>query len=72
MIPGAKQLTLILSGANSSANTFVRPNNAVLLIEYGPRSYGKNASILSIQQQSICTFNGVNPPMEETKITLPL
>ena len=35
IIPGAMQLTRILSGANSKLNAFVSPNNAVLLTEYG-------------------------------------
>ena len=33
MIPGAIQLTLMLSDASSSERTFVRPNKAVLLTE---------------------------------------
>ena len=40
IIPGAIQLTLILSGANSMASALVRPNSAVLLTEYGPNICG--------------------------------
>ena len=37
--PGAIQLTLIPIGPHSADNTLVRPSKAVLLTEYGPRSY---------------------------------
>ena len=37
--PGQIQLTLIPLGPNSCASTLVNPNKAVLLTEYGPRTY---------------------------------
>uniref|UniRef100_A0A8D8XNF5 Uncharacterized protein n=1 Tax=Cacopsylla melanoneura TaxID=428564 RepID=A0A8D8XNF5_9HEMI len=38
VIPGARQLTRMFSSAKSCATALVRPNNAVLLTEYAPRS----------------------------------
>lgn len=39
MIPGAKQLTRMFSGAKSCAAAFVNPNSVVLLTEYAPNIY---------------------------------
>lgn len=38
MIPGAKQFTLIPSGAKSLEAALVNPNKAVLLTEYAPNN----------------------------------